>query len=128
MKPEDYDILANELGLDILVDAEAIIKESSPTGTRQVVRKLDADNAHVPLTFDDMVYYATKDPVNTHEYNRKPQPYKKLKSDTNNKIESFLNLKSSETIAVAAAASVSTTIKLKNLPPTPKSSTGKPQR
>ena len=33
-KPEDYDLLALELELDINVEAEAIIKEHSPTGSR----------------------------------------------------------------------------------------------
>ena len=32
--PEDYDMLASELMLDIEEDAEQIIREISPTGTR----------------------------------------------------------------------------------------------
>ena len=50
--------MADELSLDIAKDAEKLIKLDSPSGLRQVVRKYDDNNKHVPLTFKDMAYYA----------------------------------------------------------------------
>ena len=37
------------------------MKEESPSGTRQIVRKVNEHNEFVPLTFDDCIEYATKD-------------------------------------------------------------------
>ena len=50
--------MADELSLDIAKDAEKLIKLDSPSGLRQVVRKYDDNNKHVPLTFKDMAHYA----------------------------------------------------------------------
>lgn len=72
-KPEDYDILADELNLDIALDAEKLIMLNSPSGTRQIVRKYDNKSRHVPLTFEDMAFYAQKE-SNTTEDSLQPKP------------------------------------------------------
>lgn len=40
-KVEDYDLLALELELDIKEDADMLIDQDSPTGTRQILKKFD---------------------------------------------------------------------------------------
>ena len=53
-KEEDYDLLAKELNLDIEADAEAMISENSPTGSRQILRKYNIKHEYVPLSFSDL--------------------------------------------------------------------------
>ena len=53
-KKEDYDMLADELDLDIEKDALQVIDDGSPVGTRQIVRKFNVKQEYVPLTFSDL--------------------------------------------------------------------------
>lgn len=53
-KVEDYDLLAMELELDINEDADMLIDQDSPTGTRQILRKYNIKDQKIPISFSDM--------------------------------------------------------------------------
>lgn len=53
-KTEDYDLLAIELNLNIDEDADGIIKEHSPLGSRQILRKYNVKHEYVPFSFSEM--------------------------------------------------------------------------
>lgn len=53
-RTEDYDLLADELNLNIEEDADEIINLDSPTGSRQILRKYNVKHEYVPFSFSDL--------------------------------------------------------------------------
>ena len=74
-KKEDYDELAEELGLDIEQDAQDLLGGKSPKNMRLVIRKFDDDNReYVAFTEDDFrnLDKSKKDNAKTEEANSPP--------------------------------------------------------
>ena len=47
-------MLAAELNLNIEEDADLLINERSPTGSRQILRKYNVKHEYVPFSFSDL--------------------------------------------------------------------------
>ena len=53
-RTEDYDMLAEELNLNIDEEADELINQGSPTGSRQILRKYNVKHEYVPFSFSDL--------------------------------------------------------------------------